>query len=333
MKYIVVGASGFIGTYLVDELVNAGHDVIVTGRNMKSAAFFESRGNQFIPLDITVQSDFDKLPVDGVDGVVLLAALLPANVTDENPYSYVDVNINGTLNVLEYCRRNGIKKMISTTSYADVRNLWSKDVALSSDSPRAYNLSDDHSLYIITKNAATDIILYYNNKYDMSCSIFRLPPVYGVGPHYGLFINGEWQKSGFQRFIDAAMAGKPISIYGNKDVVRDIVFVRDVTQAFRKCLESDNAKGVYNIASGLSCTLEDQVRAVIEVFSQKCKKSEILYRPDINNNSCSYRFDISKAMSDFGYKPEYVPFIKLVEAYKDDLSKVNIEHLKNQYHD
>lgn len=328
---VVIGASGFIGTYLVDDLVRSGRDVFATGRNEKALSYYESAGVRCCSLDISKKEDFDRLPQKDVEAVVLLSALLPANVTDENPYEYIDVNITGTVNVLEYCRRNGIKKVISTTSYADVRNKWSADYAIPSDTLRDYDLADDHSLYIVSKNAASDIMIYYNNRYGMECSIFRLPPVYGVGPHSGLFVNGEWRKSGFQIFLEKAEKGEPICIYGDKDTIRDIVYVRDVTGAIVQAIDSDDVKGMYNITSGESSSLEDQVRDIIEVFGGT-KKSEVTNDRGKNNSSRSYRFDISKARNDFGYSPRYVPFRKLVEEYKKELSNPSIAHLDNQYH-
>jgi len=333
MKIIVIGASGFIGTYLVNDLIDKGHQVITTGRNKKAREYFTNMGCQHIDLDIRDMRGFEKLPVQGVDGVVLLAGLLPANVNEENTYEYIDVNITGTANVLEFCRKNGIKKLISTTSYADLRNVWDKNIPLSSDALRSYSLSDDHTLYIISKNAASDIMLYYNSVYNMNCCIFRLPPVYGVGPHSGLYVNGQWRKSGFQIFIEKAQKGEDITIYGDKNVSRDIVYVKDVTQAFVKCLESDTACGMYNIASGLSSTLEEQVLDIIDVYSDKNNKSVIYYDYTKGNNSKSYSLDITKAVNDFGYNPQYVPFHKLVEAYKNDSLGIAIPHLKNQYHD
>ena len=74
---------------------------------------------------MTKPEDFDLLPTEGVEGVLLPAGLLPANATadledEENAADYFEVNVIGTINVLEYCRKNGIKKIISTCSYSDV---------------------------------------------------------------------------------------------------------------------------------------------------------------------------------------------------------------------
>ena len=79
-------------------------------------------------------------PKEGVEGVILLSGLLPANAEvnldeDENAADYFRINTIGTINVLEYCRKNGIKRVISNCSYADVRGAWGKKV-ITEDEPR-----------------------------------------------------------------------------------------------------------------------------------------------------------------------------------------------------
>ncbi len=86
---IVMGATGFVGMYTVERLLKAGKEVLATGRNGKLGALLEKAGARFVTLDITNTSDFDKLPTEGVEGVILLAGLLPANAkvnldVDEN---------------------------------------------------------------------------------------------------------------------------------------------------------------------------------------------------------------------------------------------------------
>jgi len=323
---VVIGASGFIGTYLVDALAKAGYEVTATGRNAKAEKFYASHGIDFLHVDISNKSDFDKLPQKDVEAVVLLSAMIPANEKQEDSYGYVDVNINGTINTLEYCRKIGCYKLISTTSYFDVKNFWSKDIVIDDDSLRSYNLVDDHSVYVISKNAASDMILHYNEIYGFQGSIFRFPPVYGVGPHCQLRTNGVMRKSGFQIFLEKAQRGETIEIYGDKDVCRDIIYIDDVCDAFVKAIQSDKAKGVYNIMSGESSTLEEQAQAIIEVFGEG-KGSTIKYSPEKKNASISYRFSIEKARRDFGFNPKYVPFKKLCEAYKKELEAPRFPHL------
>lgn len=317
---IVVGASGFIGTYLVKRLVEDGKEVVATGRNMRYAEHYAKMGVKYISFDLGRKEDIALLPTEGVEAVVLLAAMLPANMPgEEDAQKYIDINITGTLNVLEYCRKNGIKKIISATSYADVSGKWAADTRLEDDTLRDYSLYGDHAVYVISKNAASDLIEYYNNTYGLQGSVFRFPPVYGVGPHSSLFCNGVLRKSGFQIFIDKALKGEDIEIYGD-DVYRDIVYIDDVVDAFCLAIASDKARGVYNIMSGECSSLEQQAKDVVDVFTPDgAKKSAVVRRPDIPNISKSYSFSIEKARRDFGYCPKFVPFRKLVEAYKKEL--------------
>ena len=122
---IVIGATGFIGMYTVEKLLSENRKVLATGRNKNLGRVLENMGADFIELDITNKSDFDKLPKENVEGIILLAGLLPANAkvdidVDENADDYINVNVIGTINVLEYCRKNNINKIMSTSSYADV---------------------------------------------------------------------------------------------------------------------------------------------------------------------------------------------------------------------
>lgn len=324
---IVIGGSGFIGTYLVEELINDKYDVLVTGRNKGIKKHYEEKGVKFLEFDLTNEEDYDKLPKDNIEGVILLAGMLPANVECEDLEDYFKVNVLGTIKVLEYCRKNNIKKVISTTSYADVRNSWNSEVALTEDEPRNFMFTGDHAVYVISKNAASDVMEYYNQTYGMECSIFRLPPVYGVGPHSTIYVNGKLYKTGIQTFIDNAIEGKSIEIWGNPEIKRDIVYVKDVAKAFVYALNSDEVKGLYNITAGTQVTLKEQAEVVIKLFSEENNKSEIVYRPEKKNNTPSFLFDISKAKKDFGYEPKYIPFEKMMIDYKEELESKRFDFL------
>lgn len=316
---LVTGATGFIGAYLVDELVRKGYDVIATGRNKFAQEYYENRKIPFIHLDVTNWEGFANLPHNGVDAVIHLAALLPANVKKNDARKYFSVNVMGTINVLEYCKLVGVRKIISTTSYADVQNLWDKNKPITEKTCRNFKFEGDHALYVISKNAASDLTEYYNKEYGIKNIIFRLPPVYGYGPHLEIYANGRYYKTGFQIFLEKAIKGEDIEIWGDSHITRDIVYVKDVVSAFILALESNGAQGLYNIGSGLPLSLDDQVKAIIKVFSPPGKKSKIVYRPDKKNKSASYIFDISKAKRDFGYTPKYIPFEKMLLDFKREM--------------
>lgn len=320
---IVIGATGFIGMYTVDYLLGQGKQVVATGRNVVLGHKLEAMGAQFVEFDMTKPEDLDKLPNQNVEGVVVLAGLLPANATadlsdTENAAEYFEVNVIGLINILEWARKHSIRKVIATCSYSDVSGAWGKGYPITEDEPRDFKFTGDHAVYVISKNAANDVMKYYNQQHDMQCACFRFPPVYGVGPHGTILVNGKPYKSGIQTFIERAQAGEDIELWGDPHISRDIVYVKDVARAFAMALESDKTYGLYNMTSGVGLDLEDQARAVIQVFGADAG-SNIVYRPDRPNNTPSFLYSMEKARRDFGFVPEYVDYVAMMEDYRQEL--------------
>lgn len=331
---IVIGATGFIGMYTIRQLIAEGRKVYATGRNKQLGAVLEDMGAEFIELDITCEKDYEKLPTENIDGVILLAGLLPANATadleeNENAADYFEVNVIGTIKVLEFCRKNKIKKLISNSSYSDVAGAWRKGYAIKETEPRDFHFTGDHAVYVISKNAACDVMEYYNQQHNMQCAWFRFPPVYGVGPHSVIYVNGKYYKSGVQTFIENAQQGNVIEIWGDPHITRDIIYVKDVAKAYCMALDSDKTRGLYNMTSGTELDLEDQVKAIIEVFGDPDNRSSIVYRPDKPNNTPSFLFDMSKAKEDFGFVPQYTSYIDMMKDYKDELESGKWDELVN----
>lgn len=330
--YIIFGASSFIGVYTVDEFLKQGEKVIVTGRNNKFKEHYDEIGVQYINLDLANKEDFEQLPKEGVEGVILLAGLLPANAQvnldeDENADDYFRINTIGTINVLEYCRKNGINRVISNCSYADVRGAWGKKT-ITEDEPRDFIYTGDHAVYVFSKNAANDTMEYYNQQHGMKNAWFRFPPVYGVGPHDSLYINGTLKKSGLKIFIDNATEGKDICIYGDPNLSRDVVYVKDVAHAYYLAMKSDKTSGLYNMTSGRGVTLQEQAEVIAELWAPSPdKKSNITYKPDIMNNTPSYLFSMEKAKRDFGFVPAYSDFKTMMTDYKKDLDANKYQEL------
>lgn len=332
--YLIIGASSFIGVYTVEEFLKQGCDIIVTGRNNKFREHYDKLGVKYINLDLTKPEDFNSLPTQNIDGVILLGGLLPANSKAdlenvENAAEYFEVNTIGTINLLEYCRKNKIKRVISTCSYADVRGAWGKKI-ITEDEPRDYIYEGDHAVYVFSKNAANDVMQYYNNQYSMKNAWFRFPPVYGVGPHDSIYVNGKIKKSGLKIFIDNAKEGKDICIFGDRNLSRDIAYVKDVAHAFYLAIKSEKTQGLYNMSSGKGVTLQEQAEIIADIWAPNPEnKSKISYRPDIQNNTSSYLFSMKKAKDDFGYIPKFSDFRLMMQDYKNDLDNSKYQELFN----
>lgn len=316
---VVIGASSSTGVYLIDELVAQKRDVFATTKTKYDSKFYSDKGVSYAKLDISIEADFEKLPKENVEAVILLAGLLPANLTVYDPKDYkdyVDINIRGTLNVLEYCRK--VKsKIIFASSHSDVSGLWNSNRAITEEDPRKINYKGDHAVYIISKIAALDLVEHYHQEYGVQGISFRLPAIYGYHPRVGMYIGNKFVKAGFVIFLEKAIKGEPIEIWGNPKKGKDIVYVKDVVGAFIKAADSSTAFGLYNIATGICTTLEEEVRGIIDVFSEPGHPSQISYNPN-KPDTLSYLYDISKAKRDFGYEVKY-PFKKMLEDYKKEI--------------
>lgn len=320
---VIFGATGFIGLYTAEAFIQKGYKVLGLGRNKKTGKLLEKIGAEFVEFDITNLDDYNNLPTDGVEAVIPLAGLLPANAKvnvdeDENAADYFSVNVIGTINILEYCRKNGIKKVIGNSSYADVAGVWGQRHPITEDEPRNFKFTGDHAVYVISRNAVCDVMEYYNQQHGLQCAWFRFPPVYGVGPHGTIYVNGTAKKSGYVTFIDNAIEGKDIEIWGDAHLKRDIIYVKDVADAYVKAVESEKTYGLYNMTGHTQIDLQEQAEVIVDVFGGE-KKSNIIYRPEKKNSTPPFLYSMDKAKRDFGFVPQYDTFRKMMEDYKNEM--------------
>ncbi|MGB5982860.1 MAG: NAD(P)-dependent oxidoreductase [Nonlabens sp.] len=326
-KVIVLGATGSLGTYFVDYLVDQGVEVIACGRKTEVKDYYQSRNIEYISVDMTKQEDFAKLPQKDVSAIVLISGAMPSRMEGYKPHTYLDVNVMGTLNVLEFARKTGVEKFLFTQSHSDVAGHWNTGEVIKPDAPRSLNLKGDHAVYIISKNTAVDLIEHYRQDYGLKTFIFRLPTIYLYRPILEMFVNGKNVPIGYRYFMDKAMKSEPIEIWGDPSVSKDIVYVQDFNQMLYKALQSNLDKGFYNVARGESVTLEDQIRGIIEVFSPDDNPSEVIYKPEKNNQN-SYHYDISNAVEELGYSPKF-DYLTMLKDMAKEMKGSRFEHLKN----
>lgn len=323
---VVIGASGFIGTYLVDELMKRNRQAFATTYGNSDMTYFSQNGVPFTQVDMAKPQDIEKLPRENVEAVVLMSSALPVNSDTYTPQHYLSVNSMGVLNVLEYCKQNHIPKIIYGMSHFDVYGLWDTGRAISEEDARTINYADDHAVYIISKITAVNLVEHYRQAYGMQGITFRLPGVYGYGPHSQIFLEGKINIPRFYLFIQNALAGKPIEVWGDQTRGLDFIYVKDVVGGIISALDSDTANGLYNIASGVRTSIGDEARGIVEVFSPPGMRSEIIYRTDKPSIQITYLYDISKARRDFNYEINY-PFMKMLADIKLEMERKRFPHL------
>jgi UDP-glucose 4-epimerase len=326
---IVTGATGFIGFYLVNQLFDDGFNVLAVDKGgTEEASYFIKKDIPFIQMDITKQSEFSKLPQEGIEAIVNLACMQPANMREENydPREYIYVNVLGVINILEFCLKNNINRIVHTISHRNVQKLWELGEIIGEDSVRAIKFSGKYSMFSISESAAEDIIRHYIQEYGIKGILLRLPPVLGYGHHEYMYKDGKVCKTGLKVFIDNAISGKPIEVWGNSEEGRDIIYVKDVVLAIVRSLKNNNAVGLYNIASGKKLSLKEEVETIIKVFSSDKNPSKIIYRKDQPNSIEPFVYDISKAKKDLGWAPKY-SFEQMMLDYKKEMENGRLKFL------
>jgi UDP-glucose 4-epimerase len=305
---LVFGAAGFMGTYLIDELVKQNYNITASDINDFGKEYFAQKNIPYVEVDLTKESDFDKLKNSSFDVVIHLAAHQPANVSSKtyNPTDYIKVNVIGTLNVLAFCEKNKVPKIIYASSHRNTQGLWHDNKgAVSESEGREVKFDTEYTMFSISESAAQDCVSYYQAQHGVKGIIFRLPPVYGYGPHTEIFKDGKPIKTGFQIFIDKAMACQPLEVWGNSSVGRDIVYVKDVIDAFIKAINNNEASGLYNITSGKKLTLMEEAKTIAKVFWGDNTSPVIIEKPEINNGIDSFYYDITKAKQELNWEPQY----------------------------
>ena len=313
-KIIVFGASGDTGKYFVDYFLERNKEYELIASGSRESTYFKKIGVKYYQVDITKEDDFKKLPKD-VYAVVDLAGMMPARMKGYDPQKYIDVNITGTLNILNYCKENHVDRILYAQSFGDIKDYGEINPLLKVDMPRKFSFTTDHTIYVMTKNFAVDMIENYHEMYGIKRFVFRLPTIYLYSPIDHYYVDGQIRKIGYRILIDQAINGEDIEIWGDAKRVKDMVYVKDFCQMLYKALFVNLDKGYYNVGTGIGTTLEDQIKGIIEVFS-KDKKSNIIMRPD-KSNAPQYIMDITPAIKELGYKPEYSYHDMLVDFKKE----------------
>lgn len=215
MKIVVFGASGNTGTYFIKYFLENNKDkkyeIVAVGT--RATDKFEKMGVKYFQVDITKKEDFEKLPKD-VYAVVDLAGAMPARMEGYNPQYYIDVNITGNLNILEYCRENNVDRILFAQSFGDIKDYGETELVLKADMPRKFSFKSDHTIYVMTKNFMVDMMENYYEMYGLKKFVFRLPTIYLYSPIDYYYVDGVKRQIGYRLLIDRAIKGEPIEVWG-----------------------------------------------------------------------------------------------------------------------
>ena len=286
MKNIIItGGAGFIGSHLVDELIERANEVIVLDNfSTGNPQNIEKVGNKIklIKCDISQPGQWQDL-YKNVDQVFHLAALADIVPSIENPDNYFQSNVNGTFNVLEACRKHNVKKIIysaSSSCYGIPDNYPTKENA------------EIRTLYpyALTKHLGEQLVMHWCQVYELPAISLRFFNVYGsrsrTSGTYGAV---------FGVFLAQKLAGKPFTVVGDGTQTRDFTFVTDVVEAIIRAAESNVSGEIINIGSDNSYS----VNRLVELLG-----GEVVHIPKRPGEPDRTWADISKAKKLLNWQPK-----------------------------
>ncbi len=240
VKYIITGGAGFIGSHLVEELLKKGKNVVVldnlsTGRIDNLKPFLKKI--KFIKCDLSKKGNWEK-EFTGKCYIFHIAALADIVPSIQNPVRYFKSNVEGTLNVLQACKKAKVQKFL----YAASSSCYGIPKKYPTDERE--NI-DTHYPYALTKKLGEDLIIHWSSLYNFPFISLRLFNVYGTRSR----TSGTYGAM-FGVFLAQKLHRKPYTIVGSGRQTRDFTYVTDVVSAFLKAANSNIRNEIFNIGSG-----------------------------------------------------------------------------------
>jgi len=295
MKVLITGVAGFIGSHLSERLLQ--NDWTVVGidnfddfydpgiKRDNLSKCLQNENFRLIEADIRDNAAMDKAVGDGVETIVHLAARAGVRPSIERPLLYTDVNINGTMVLLEAAKKQKIDKFIFASSSSVYGN--NKKVPFSEDD----NVDFPISPYAATKKAGELICHTYHHLCDMSISCLRFFTVYGPRQRPDLAIH---------KFAALIKQDKPIPVFGDGSMMRDFTYIDDIIDGTVAAMEKCDGFQIYNLGESQPVTVNDLIDEIEKALGKKAIREHKPLQPgDVERTFA----DVTKAVNDLGYKP------------------------------
>jgi UDP-glucose 4-epimerase len=296
---LVTGGAGFIGGHLAETFVREGHDVVtldnlepfydvgIKRRTIEAARTAAEDGGgsyEFVEGDVRDAETVHDLVADA-EYVFHQAAQAGVRTSVENPRKVDDINVEGTLNVLDAARESGVERLV----FASSSSVYGKPVSLpyQEDQP-----TTPVSPYGVSKLAAENYVRVYGDLYDISTVALRYFTVYGPRMRPNMAISN---------FVSRCMNDEPPVVYGDGSQTRDFTYVADIVRANAKLLETDAADGeTMNIGSTDTVSIETLATTVRDAIAPEL---DIEYGERQAGDAEHTHADVSKAGELIGYEP------------------------------
>jgi len=293
MNVLVTGGAGFIGSHVADELLAAGHRVVIVDNLVTGHRHNVPAEAVFYEADICNREQMREIfAKEQIEAVAHQAAR--ANVRDSmaDPLGYAHTNVIGTLVLLELARQQGCRKFVfASTGGAVYGEGYSEDGAKLPFTETSWPQPKDN--YGANKLSMEYHLDLYHANYGLKYVVLRYPNVYGPRQ------DSKGEAGVIAIFAGAMLAGKPTKVTGDGKQTRDFTFVRDIARANRLALESD-AVGIFNVGTGVPTDI-NTVHEILSEITAYPHKVDYIPRP-VGEVLATY-LDSSKAKRTLGWEP------------------------------
>ncbi len=289
MKILITGGSGFIGSHIVEHYQDLAAEIRVLD-NLRTGYRKNLDGLRHVFLEGSV-TDRDAVAkaVEGVDYVFHLAALVSVPESMAKPGECVDINVHGLLNVLEASAAAGVKKLVFASS-----------AAIYGDNPTVPKLEsmlpEPKSPYAITKLDGEYYLDLFNRERGLETAAIRFFNVFGPRQDP----KGAYAAA-VPIFIEKALKGEDITVYGDGGQTRDFIYVKDIVGALSFAVETPGVTGVFNAGYGGQMTINDLANKIIASAGSDTK---VLHGPERAGDVKHSRSSADKLRS-AGWQPKH----------------------------
>jgi len=288
MKVAVTGGAGFIGSHLTDHLLKAGYEVHILD-NFSSGHYYHDHPNVIVhEVDIRSKRAQAIIAEEKPEFVFHLAAQADVTRSINNPCEDADININGTINILEGCRKAKVKKIIFSSTSAVYGNLQKATID-----------EQDHtapiSYYGLSKLSAEKYIQLYQELYGLDFTILRYGNVYGPRQ------TAKGEGGVIAVFMDRIKEGSCLKIHGDGKQTRDFVFVEDVVDANIAAMKNDR-NDIFHVSTNKPTSISQLAEILLELHPDSLETMHVNSRTGDIKHSCLLN---EKCCEQLGWKPKY----------------------------